>query len=454
MIKFLFFDCHETETVEGFRRVPQQPAKHPGPLMLADRPWENNNMQLYGSVARPAGGPFQLWYTVVQPPWKMLLAYAESEDGLHWRKPELDIFEHEGRKTNIVLARDPHGPAVICDEQDPRESWRYKMLCGAGPSHAICAFRSADGIHWEAVRRFPVLPTNPDCPMGLLRTPDGRFAALHRVDGYGRRVFRSESWDFVHWSGEPRMILEPDAGDPPQTQFYGMGATAYGCYEVGTLWIYRTEPEDTGIGKMRGIQFPELVYARGGYAWHRAAQGVPFIPNGQGGDWDRGNLQCASAPLFLPGEIRFYYAGTTARHQDSWELQPQLAGLGMASLKPDRFVALEAADEEAEMLTVAFRTEGTRLCVNAKTAADGWVRVELMDRAAQPLPGHSLEECLPLSGDGTEMPVTWKGGEGTLPPPGALIRLRVRARRAQVFSLSCCVPEEAGRYWLFRAPLL
>ncbi|MEJ5296678.1 MAG: hypothetical protein WHZ52_01430 [Armatimonadota bacterium] len=453
MVKFLFFDLREVETLQGFQRKPQQPVKHPGPLMLADRPWENGNMQLYGSVVKPPAGPFQLWYSVIHPPWKMLLAYAESDDGIHWRRPELDIFEHEGHHTNIIFTRDPHGPAVIYDERETRDGWRYKMLCGASPSHAICAFRSPDGIRWEPVRRFPVLPTNPDCPMGLLRTPDGRFAALHRVDGYGRRVFRSESWDFLHWSGEPRMILEPDAGDPPQTQFYGMGAVPYGPYEIGTLWIYRTEAEDMGTSKMRGIQYPELAYARGGFAWHRAAQGVPFIPNGEEGDWDRGNLQCASAPVFLPEEIRFYYAGTSARHQTSWELQPQQAGLGMATIKPDRFVALEAGDEEAELLTVAFRPDGDCLFLNVRTGAEGFVKVELLDREARSLPGHSLQECRPVTGDGMALPVVWNStGESGL-TPGAPVRLRVRARHAAIFSIFCCRPEEAEDYRSFTSPL-
>ena len=177
---------------------------------------------------------------------------------------------------------------MIEDREDHRPAWRYKMLTGAPPSDCIAALHSADGIHWNPVRTIagriqPVIATNPDCPIGFLRAPDGRLVAYHRMDGYGRRVFRSESWDFVNWSGEPRMVLEPDAGDPPQTQFYGLGACAYGPYEVGTLWIYATDLDDLGRNKMRGLQTPELAYARAGTAWHRAEQGTAFIPNGAPG---------------------------------------------------------------------------------------------------------------------------------------------------------------------------
>jgi len=450
MVKFLFFDYSEIESIEGFRRVLQQPAKHPAnPLFVADQPWENGNMQLYGSVVKTPGKPFQLWYNVIHEPWSMYLAYAESEDGINWRKPLFDIFEFEGARTNIVFAAEPHGPAIIHDNADPREDWKYKMMCGAAPSRAICAFRSPDGIHWTQVRRYPVISTNPDCPMAFFRAPDGRYAAFHRLAGSGRRVFRSESWDFLYWSGEPRMIMEPDAGDPTQVQFYGMGATAYGSYEIGTLWMYHTDPSDTGGGKMCGYQEAELTYARGGYAWHRAAQGTPFIPHGAMGSWEQGNLQCASAPVFLEDEIRYYYMGTTQFHQRHWELEPQTAGLGFASIKPDRFVALAAEDEPGEYVTYNFGLPAPHLFVNAKTAADGWVKVELLDAGGNALPGFGIDECVPITGDSTAAEVRWKtAGDWPLGQP---VRLRVRARRASVFSVFSCEPGETREYWEFTA---
>ena len=42
---------------------------------------ENGNMQLYGSVIKAPGKPFQMWYSVIHKPWRMYLAYAESDDG-------------------------------------------------------------------------------------------------------------------------------------------------------------------------------------------------------------------------------------------------------------------------------------------------------------------------------------------------------------------------------------
>jgi hypothetical protein len=443
MIKFLFFDDREVESRHGFQRQVEPPTKHPAnPLFIADAPWENGNMQFYGSVLRVPGRPFQMWYTLVRDPWEMYLAYAESEDGLHWRRPRLDSWIYQGERTNVVLTGNPHGAAVLYDAAEPREDWRYKLVAGMDPSGCICAYHSADGIAWQAVRRYPILTTNPDCPMGFLRAPDGRYVIYHRVHGYGRRVFRSESWDFATWSGEPRLVLEPDAGDPPQTQFYGMGAASYGPYELGTLWLYHTDAADPNGGKPHGYQEAELTYARSGYAWHRAGQGTPFLPHGAPGSWEQGNLQCASAPVYLEDEIRYYYIGSTMRHQPRWELQPQHAGLGLAMLKPDRFVALVAGEEEAELVTTAVRPEATHLTVNACIKEGGWVRVALLDSAFRVLPGWGEEDMLALHGDAVAHAVQWRSG--ALLPAGEPLRLRVRACRARLYALGISA-EGAGR---------
>lgn len=454
MHKLLFWDYRGVETVSGFEKKLVQPVKHgTDPLFVADRPWENGNMQLYGSVLKRDDGPFQLWYTVIHRPWQMYLAYAESDDGIVWRKPELGIFEYEGQKTNIVLTTDPHGAAVIYDPDDPRPGWRYKMVAGVAPHFCVAAYRSADGIDWRPARShhrkapagWPAVPTDPDCPIGFLRAPDGRYVIYHRLSGQGRRVFRSESWDFMYWSSEPRLVFEPNADDAPQIQFYGLGSAAYGPYEIGTLWMFHTRAED--LSKSRGYQEAEFTYSRSGYAWHRAAQGTPFIPHGAPGDWDQGNLQCASAPVYLPGEIRYYYAGTDMYHQRRWELEPQTAGLGLATMKPDRFVALRAGQQAAEMTTVPLHASKGTIHLNAVTRAGGWLRVEALQPDYQPVAGFSQAECAPISGDSLAHRVRWEGGT----QPEGPVRLRIHAQNADLYSIYFTSSGEEPVYHQFTA---
>jgi len=201
---------------------------------------------------------------------------------------------------------------------------------------------------------------------------------------------------------------------------------------------------------MAGYQEAELTYARHGHAWHRAAPTQAFIPHGGPEDWDRGNLQCASQPVFLDDEIRYYYMGTTARHTSRWELTPQVAGLGMASTRPDRFVAMVAGPERGELLSVIFRLPSARVFVNAEVGAGGEVRVELTDPTGAPIESCGLADCDPLSGDATDHRVTWRGS-GAVAAVGQPVRVRLQARDARVYSISAPEPDETPDYRDFTA---
>lgn len=192
--------------------------------------------------------------------------------------------------------------------------------------------------------------------------------------------------------------------------------------------------------KMNGYQEAELTYTRSGYAWHRAAQGVSFIPHGDKGLWDQGNLQCASSPVYLDDEIRYYYVGTDMFHKRQWELEPQHAGLGMASIKPDRFIALTADDEIAELITVSFKLSSREVFINARTGKNGWVRVEMLDDNAKLIKGFAETDCEPITGDSISHIVHWHSANWDAIPAGKLIRLRIRARNARVYSLERVPP--------------
>jgi hypothetical protein len=451
MLKFLFFDNRDYELMNGFTRRIEQPKKHPAnPLFGQDRPWEHN-ITLYGSAVKVPGRPFQLWYTIVEPPFHLVLAYAESDDGINWHKPEFDIYLHQGRRTNVVFAADPHGAAILYDDADSREDWKYKMVCGIEPKGMVHAFHSADGIHWLPARDGPIIGNHPDCPMSLVRRLDGSYAAHHRVPGGGRRIGRSESTDFIDWRGG-RIVLEPGPGDPCQYQMYGMGDSMYGDYEIGTLWNYATDLDDMGRAHMNGRQQAEFVYSRSGLAWHRAAPHELFIPAGAAGDWDSGNVQCASAPVFLDNEIRYYYASSPVRHSMRWELQPGRFGIGCASTKPDRFVALAAGSEPATLVTRQFIVRSPEIYVNADIAPTGHVRLELLDADGQTLPAFELDACMPLAGDEINHRVRWHGQPDPQRMLNRPIRLRLRAENARVFSVWMPDGDSTVQYNRFQSP--
>lgn len=453
MIKFLFFDYRQLERIDGFVRTLMPPQRRTAePLLTSQQTWGTDFLTTYGSVIRrPGDGLFQLWYTTLSPDGKLLLAYAESPDGLVWERPALDILKIKGRKTNVVFDQDPHGSAVIYDDTDSRPGWKYKMMTGAAPSGRISVFRSADGMHWSPAAENPVIGSNPDCPMSFCRLPDGRFVAYHRPGFADRRVGRTESWNFRNFS-EAAVVMEPDQNDPPNTQLYGMGAAVYGAYMIGTLWVYHTDVDEMGFYKMTGYQAPELVHSRGTVCWHRTAQGVPWIPvEKDKRRFDSGQVQPVSAPVFLEDEVRFYYVGQRERHgaKMEWAGPPPRAGLGLASCKPDRFVAVTAKGD-GRLLTRPFWTETPRFCVNAKVTRGGWLRAEILTVEGTPIPGFRLQDCLPVTGDSTEHVLAWRGSPDAAVLANREIRLRLTCRNTELYSLFAGTPAETKRYWDFR----
>lgn len=442
MRKILFFDNWNLLACDGFiRKVHKAQKCGQNPLYRALAPWEGGNLTFYGTVIHRADlHQYQLWYTSIEAPWVMRLGYLESADGINFVRPEFSVHLHNGQKTNIVQPNDLHGSAIIYDEREPQEDKRYKMLAGIGKK-SVQAFFSGDGIHWRDAFAYPVIHSKPDSPMALCRLPSGKYLASHRVSGHGRRVYVSQSWDFEHW-GEPQLVYEPDPADPAGTQIYGMGISSYGGYLLGTPWLYHVDPSDTST--MSGLQETELAYAREVTAWHRIAAGTPLIEGGISGTWEAGNVQMSSRPVYLEREIRFYYAATTQAHAVHWELCPQSAGVGMASLRPDGFVSLEAGEEGARMRTYSYPIKSRRIVLNAKVSADGWLKIRLLDSGGRPIAQSELQ--VP-AGDHLDLSLFWP----SIPAERAL--MEIDAKNASVYAISLMDREdETYVYHAFELP--
>jgi len=450
----MFFDYRHCEVVDGFIRKIELPEKYSGnPVFVSGHKLEQDWISFYGSVIRRPDGLWQAWYTTrIKDTGALVLGYIESNDGIKWERVKNDVVKINGEKTHFVFDKEPHGAAIIYDEKEERENWKYKLICGASPSGRISVFHSSDGIGWVSAFKNPVIGTNPDCPMALLRLPDKRYVAYHRPMFGDRRVARSESWDFINWT-EAKTVIDQSPEDPPQIQFYGMGAFTYGQYEIGTLWIYHTESSDFGFWKMEGYLEPELTYTRTGYAWHRLEQNTPWIRRGKENEFDCGQILPASSPVFCENEIRFYYAGTRTTHNaKEWNKPEPRCGIGFASIKPDRFTGLKTSQNQSILITRPFWTEKPQFFVNAKI--DGEIKLEITDISGKPFPGFEKENSIPLKGDSICHPVRWKNNPDLSQVIKKDIRFKLYASDATIYSLMSGDEREISRYWEFRIPHL
>ena len=485
----LFVDESVVARSEKVRRRMRQLQKHEGnPILSGDRAWESQRAGERGSVIRdPETGEFRLWYsgTGGNPDdvrFRIVVAYAVSLDGIHWRKPDLGLYDYYGQTANNICRR-PHldesldpwyidGIAALHDPADPDPLRRYKMMTTQKksqdefndrtryPSGYYVAF-SPDGLHWQEHPRcfFPMREGFSDT-LGLMRDPRNRRYICHvklATPEYGRGRFRrfeerkgegyfawdagrrewvrcpckrlravSVSKDFTHWS-KPEFILPMASDEPAGTQIYDTNPF---CYEDGYLGfadIYH--PNENQNIDVR------LIWSPDGTDWRWAFDRQPILPNGRDlGDWDFGcHCMTKNPPIRMGDELWFYYWSTWYRHGAAGARfcpAPGGAGLGLAKLRLDGFVSLDAGRAQGRVLTVPIEFEHDALCVNAN-AQGGELRAQLL-RRGRPVPGFGFEDCVPLRHDATRHVLRFKGG--AIPKSKAPVRIEFALKNASLYS--------------------
>ncbi|MDP7397561.1 MAG: hypothetical protein QF541_11880 [Lentisphaeria bacterium] len=443
------------------------PVRDPdGPVICKDRPWEHLTYFSLGnsSILRdPEDGLFKCWYedlvldrdrmmeSVVPHGSRQL--YAESEDGIEWRKPELDIVEEQGHKTNIVIGngaagcRDSHSMSVVIDPYPPSADQRFRALFTHRPEgdikhskRLICA-HSADGIHWQRYEQPPrfgrsgprlddvsILFYDPDAREfvqntrhflkgpGCAGNPDG---GIHHFASYGRRrVWQTRSHDFLHWS-EPVLIAAVDEEDGLDDEYYGMAQYRCGTIHLATVGVFRNVENEREV---------QLLMSRDGLRWQTTARRQPFLAPRGPGHYDAHQTALSSPPIAVGDELWFYNGGSSCHH-DWWMWgkrdgidhpevhDPSLAefSLGIARLRQDGYASLYANPyTEGFIITQSMMSEGVTLIINARCAANGHVKVQVQDEFNKPIEPCTKENADPFTGDSTAHTVSWNG-DPTIP---------------------------------------
>jgi len=163
--------------------------------------------------------------------------------------------------------------------------------------------------------------------------------------------------------------------------------------------------------------------------------GAVFLPYGAfKKDWDWGNIYPHHPPHVVGDEIRFYYTGISARHWSTYHGDEPDHGVGLATLRLDGFVSVEA-DPEAEgtLTTKTLLFLGDTLVVNAD-AEGGSLRVEALDPDGAVIEGFGRSDCTPITTDAIHGVLAWKGSPDCHLLQGRPIRLRFVLNRANLFA--------------------
>jgi len=456
----LFLDDHLVECMQGLRRVINQPDKHPeNPVVRPDKRWESR-CQVYGTALfDEERGVFRLWYLTTprdrglrpikinsheRAPHTTLCAYAESEDGLRWHKPDLGQFPYDGDKNNnlVNIGRwNCEGISVLHDMREEDEDRRWKAVywdhgsggwiiqdgrpfCGSGLLDGFCVAFSPDGIRWTPSHNNPVIPQYCDTNQNVVYDERlGRYVAFSRF-GFGRKLARSESEDFTHWT-EPQLVLECDEADGPGTQIYGAGVDIYEDIYLAMIWIYR-EGTDGKIDT-------QLAASRDGIHWMRVGGRATWLPLGDDDSWEGGMIRSCERIILHNDKLYIYYCGVHGPHggpRFPQVVRSHPTAIGLATLRRDGFVSLNAGDGEGYILTKAFVLPEGDLHLNVD-ATYGQVRAEITGENGLALSGfHSSQ---PIVGDHVSVKTRWEN-VSLANIIGQTVKLRLYARKARLYS--------------------
>lgn len=475
----LFIDDYIIQSLSGEAELRLH---HPVPAELAivhDRPWEGSGSSFH-SVFKD-GNIYRMYYSawdftikpgkVTDNSHPFLLCYAESVDGVHWRKPNLGLFAFHGSKANnIVLTSDrmgavhpdPGHPAVFKDERPgvPADE-RYKAIIreytaqGSVPP-GVLAMKSGDGIHWAPMVDKPVITDGAFDSQNLAFWDAGRgeYRAYWRwmKGGTLRSIRTARSDDFIHWTDQHDLVYE----NSPVEHLYTNVVKTY--FREPQLLIgfpirytergwspVMEELPDSANRRLRasaverfGTALTEslLMVSRDGVHFKRWNEA--FLRPGieRTGTWNYGQQYIAwsmvptrSALPGAPDEISLYAVegtwGTIAPHKDA---------LRRYTLRADGFVSVNAPMSGGELVTRPVVFTGRKLVLNYSSAAAGDIRVELQDQEGKPIPGYTLDDCVSLFGDTIARGVSWKNGNDLSSLAGRPVRIRFVLRDADLFS--------------------
>jgi hypothetical protein len=410
------------------------------------------------SVAGPISGGmwwcpekqiFEFWYDAG---WVTSIAYATSRDGLVWERPDLPLFPGSNR-----VLPDGIGPACFAVVRDynaePKERIKIFQRPGRNRERAT-GFVSADGIDWGpringgSCGDRSTMFYNPFRGVWVysLRWTNVGFGGRSRAYWEGTNFVQGLQW----LPDEPVQWMRTDLSDPPdprigdKPQLYGLDAVAYESIMLSFFNILHGPPNDVnaalGLPKNIGLNF---AYSRDGFHWHRPDRTMA-INSEQTNVWDRGYVQSLGNLCTVRGDkLWFYYVGfagdESIRLGDPNVKSSMQTGLygngatGVAFLRRDGFVSLNAGGEAGTVTTRPVTFSGKHLFVNADVPK-GTLRAEVLDLNGNPVEPFTLKNSISFTGDSTLTQLRWKGGDDLTPLAGRPVRFRFQIENGKLYS--------------------
>jgi hypothetical protein len=457
--RLLFLDPSVIEKSSGVVLRVNPPVRME-PIIVPDRPWEHLMITFYVSVIQE-GGKIRLWYTCRDDENKANLAYAESEDGIHWVKPNLGIVDYHGSKeNNLVGIHSLEG--VVFKDPNAAPDRRYKYLTNS--ESGIVQYYSPDGLHWahrdNSLIRFTSDTQNVSFWDNNLKkyvlylrgwdlNPRRRKVVRLTVDGLDASLPIAANPNDFHPRNDPKAppfisdevptVLHADAEDPARSDIYNISAE---LYPLDPTWYLgfpsflrgKDQPDIPSRGFFHGPVEVDFAGSRDGIHWNRYDRAAYVSPGWFGNKAE--NVAYMGTGLAVMNDELWQY-GTILRteHGDVEGRRKQTDGEIVRFIqREDGFVSADAS-ASGSLTTVPIAVTGKHLVLNLDTGALGQVQVGILGLNGEELPGFSLGESEPLQANSIGRAVSWTSQKDLSALVGQRVRLVFQLKRVKLYSI-------------------
>ena len=388
--RHLFLDPATMEDAKGVvLRVNPPQAKEI--VIRTDRPWEQRMISLFLTVLdeKPK---LRMWYICRDGDNRPNVAYAESEDGVTWCKPNLGIVDYHGSKDNNLVGisslegmvfRDPKGKSA--------EQYIYVTHVS---KQGIFRYYSPDGLHWQRDPQ-PLLPFAADTQNVTLFDPQlGSYVLYLRgwdwgKDSQGRwrkvvrlRLDTLSSPAPIKPSGRPDdrpsspphivdeipTVLRADEGDPKNCDVYNISALLYPPDPRWYVGFPSFLLREKGVSDGRvEVQF---VGSRDGIAWHRYDR-APYVTPGLQGSESANVVYMGTGMAVRGEEIWQYGMGLRSRHGSPMQTRQGDGSIRRYVQRLDGFVSADFDSAGGRFTTAPVQVTGKQLSLNLDTRRAG-----------------------------------------------------------------------------------
>lgn len=358
---------------------PCSPAswKKHGIVLEGVEPWEGDRIQNFTSPAEPLeGGRWRIWYSGRGGKEGFTIGCAEGRLGGPMRKVRMQCSPGEAPDAPLAVGHLPegwrptqvvhihlrngkhrvyfwaHGPRIlrhlVADSEDGR---RYRVIDPHRPvlyhpaDRAAQGIPSPDGTLLPTKRKMERPANEPAAPSQLIsndstfvyQLSDGSFEmysvalvpvpkndpayiAHDNAPGFVRVIDRYRSEDGITFT-DRRRVVQRDAGDPADMQFYHLSVTHTPEGRMGMLGHYRVEAQTMDL---------EWCFSRDGLQWERPTRRA-WLPRGDETQPDSYGIYPPASLVHSGGKWHLFYTGVNSAHNHKHSYGPPRSVIMYAS---------------------------------------------------------------------------------------------------------------------------